>query len=129
MLLIVTPLVAGAPPAPSRLSADVVASVLALGALGTGLAFVLNFIPFIGPFVATTRAEDGCVAYDFWVDPDDRGRIRIFEEWASAETNAGGGPLPNDFHSHVSKAPSVFGQSADRTLGVADCREHVPEPD
>jgi drug/metabolite transporter (DMT)-like permease len=56
MLLIVTPLVAGAPPAPSRLSADVIASVLALGALGTGLAFVLNFrvIRFAG---ATTSAS------------------------------------------------------------------------
>jgi drug/metabolite transporter (DMT)-like permease len=43
MLLVVTPLVAGAPPVPTRLSADVVGSVLALGALGTGLAFVLNF--------------------------------------------------------------------------------------
>ncbi len=56
MLLIVTPLVAGGPPAPSRLSLDVVASVLALGALGTGLAFVLNFrvIRFAG---ATTSAS------------------------------------------------------------------------
>jgi drug/metabolite transporter (DMT)-like permease len=56
MLLIVTPLVAGAPPAPSRLSLDVIASVLALGALGTGLAFVLNFrvIRFAG---ATTSAS------------------------------------------------------------------------
>jgi drug/metabolite transporter (DMT)-like permease len=56
MLLIVTPLVAGAPPAPARLSADVIASVLALGALGTGLAFVLNFrvIRFAG---ATTSAS------------------------------------------------------------------------
>jgi drug/metabolite transporter (DMT)-like permease len=42
-LAVIAPLVAGAPPVPSRLSADVIASVLALGALGTGLAFVLNF--------------------------------------------------------------------------------------
>jgi drug/metabolite transporter (DMT)-like permease len=42
-LLVVAPLVAGAPPAPAALSTDVVGSVLALGALGTGLAFVLNF--------------------------------------------------------------------------------------
>jgi drug/metabolite transporter (DMT)-like permease len=56
MLLVVTPLVAGAPPAPNRLSAAVVASVLALGALGTGLAFVLNFrvIRFAG---ASTSAS------------------------------------------------------------------------
>lgn len=56
MLLIVTPLVAGAPPAPSRLSAGVIGSVLALGVLGTGLAFVLNFrvIRYAG---ATTSAS------------------------------------------------------------------------
>jgi drug/metabolite transporter (DMT)-like permease len=55
-LIIVTPLVAGAPPAPARLSGDVIASVLALGALGTGLAFVLNFrvIRFAG---ASTSAS------------------------------------------------------------------------
>ena len=42
-LAVLAPLVAGAPPAPSHLSAQVVWCVLALGALGTGLAFVLNF--------------------------------------------------------------------------------------
>jgi drug/metabolite transporter (DMT)-like permease len=42
-LAIVAPLVAGAPPVPTTLSLDVVLCVLALGALGTGLAFVLNF--------------------------------------------------------------------------------------
>jgi quinol monooxygenase YgiN len=42
----------------------------------------------VEPLVAATRAEDGCVEYDFWVDPRDRGRIRVFEEWASAEANA-----------------------------------------
>lgn len=41
-LAIVTPFVAGAPPLPTELSAKVVASVLTLGALGTGLAFVIN---------------------------------------------------------------------------------------
>jgi drug/metabolite transporter (DMT)-like permease len=56
LLLIVAPLVAGAPPAPTALSIDVIGSVLALGALGTGLAFVLNFrvIRFAG---ATTSAS------------------------------------------------------------------------
>jgi drug/metabolite transporter (DMT)-like permease len=42
-LAVVAPLLAGAPPSPTGLSADVVLCVLALGALGTGLAFVLNF--------------------------------------------------------------------------------------
>lgn len=41
-LAVVGPLVAGAPPVPTGLSAEVLASVLALGALGTGLAFVIN---------------------------------------------------------------------------------------
>lgn len=42
-LVVLAPLLAGAPPAPARLSAQVIWCVLALGALGTGLAFVLNF--------------------------------------------------------------------------------------
>jgi quinol monooxygenase YgiN len=42
----------------------------------------------VEPLVTATQAEDGCVEYDFWVDPRDRGRIRVFEEWASAEANA-----------------------------------------
>lgn len=41
-LTLLAPLVAGAPPAPWQLSPNVVASVVALGALGTGLAYVLN---------------------------------------------------------------------------------------
>jgi drug/metabolite transporter (DMT)-like permease len=41
-LIVVAPLLAGAPPAPLSLSLPVVLCVLALGALGTGLAFVLN---------------------------------------------------------------------------------------
>ncbi|EEP72185.1 hypothetical protein MCAG_02512 [Micromonospora sp. ATCC 39149] len=41
-LAVVGPLVAGAPPVPTDLSGGALASVLALGALGTGLAFVIN---------------------------------------------------------------------------------------
>ena len=41
-LAVLAPLLAGAPPAPAQLSLQVVLCVLALGALGTGLAFVLN---------------------------------------------------------------------------------------
>jgi drug/metabolite transporter (DMT)-like permease len=41
-LAVVAPVLAGPPPAPWRLSAPVILCVLALGALGTGLAFVLN---------------------------------------------------------------------------------------
>lgn len=55
-MLLVTPFAAGAPPAPTSLSPEVVGSVLALGALGSGVAFVLNFrvIQFAG---ATTSAS------------------------------------------------------------------------
>jgi drug/metabolite transporter (DMT)-like permease len=42
-LAVVAPLIAGRPPAPSSLSADVLASGLALGALGTGVAFWLYY--------------------------------------------------------------------------------------
>jgi drug/metabolite transporter (DMT)-like permease len=56
MLLVVAPLTAGAPPAPTSLSLDVIGSVLALGALGTGLAFVFNF-RVISVAGATTSAS------------------------------------------------------------------------
>jgi drug/metabolite transporter (DMT)-like permease len=42
-LAVVAPVLGGRPPSPANLSLDVVASVLALGALGTGLAFWLNY--------------------------------------------------------------------------------------
>ncbi|WBB78771.1 DMT family transporter [Micromonospora sp. WMMD882] len=55
-LAVVAPLIAGAPPAPTGLSVDVLASVLALGAFGTGLAFVINLrnIRKIGASAAST---------------------------------------------------------------------------
>ncbi|MFI5837135.1 DMT family transporter [Micromonospora sp. NPDC051300] len=55
-LALVAPLMAGAPPAPTGLSARVVACVLALGALGTGLAFVINMrnIRLAGASTAST---------------------------------------------------------------------------
>lgn len=42
LLAVVAPLVAGAAPDPTELSLDVVGSMLALGALGSGIAFVIN---------------------------------------------------------------------------------------
>ncbi|MCX4388965.1 DMT family transporter [Micromonospora peucetia] len=55
-LAVVAPLVAGAPPAPTGLSVEVLASVLVLGALGTGLAFVINLrnIRIAGASTAST---------------------------------------------------------------------------
>ncbi len=40
-------------------------------------------VALIEPLVSATRAETGCIEYDFWVDPRDRGRVRVFEEWES----------------------------------------------
>ncbi|WBB73990.1 DMT family transporter [Micromonospora sp. WMMD1128] len=55
-LALVAPFVAGAPPVPTGLSWRVVGSVLALGALGTGLAFVINMrnIRLAGASTAST---------------------------------------------------------------------------
>lgn len=55
-LAILSPLVAGAPLRPTALSAEVVGSILALGALGTGLAFVIHLrnIRLAGASVAST---------------------------------------------------------------------------
>jgi drug/metabolite transporter (DMT)-like permease len=55
-LAVIAPLTAGAPPVPTGLSLRVVASVLALGALGTGLAFVINLrnIRLAGASTAST---------------------------------------------------------------------------
>lgn len=44
-------------------------------------------VALVEPLVAATKHEAGCIAYDFWVDPRDRGRFRVFEEWESAEAN------------------------------------------
>jgi drug/metabolite transporter (DMT)-like permease len=82
MLLVVAPLGAGAPPAPGRLSLAVLASVLALGALGTGIAFVLNFrvirfagastsasVTYLIPIVATTIGVLGLGEDIRWYQP------------------------------------------------------------
>jgi quinol monooxygenase YgiN len=36
-------------------------------------------------FLAPTRAEAGCVAYDFFVDADDSTQFTFIEEWSSRE--------------------------------------------
>jgi quinol monooxygenase YgiN len=45
-------------------------------------------LALIEPLVAATKAEAGCVEYDYWVDPRDRGRVRVFEEWESDDAIA-----------------------------------------
>src|SRR5690606_30363103 len=42
VMAVIAPLLAGAPPAPTSLSPEVVGSMVALGALGTGVAFVIH---------------------------------------------------------------------------------------
>jgi quinol monooxygenase YgiN len=32
-----------------------------------------------------SRQEAGCLEYGFWADPDQLGRFRVFEEWASQQ--------------------------------------------
>jgi drug/metabolite transporter (DMT)-like permease len=43
VLAVVAPLIAGAPPAPTSLSAEAIGSMLALGVFGTGFAFLIHF--------------------------------------------------------------------------------------
>lgn len=54
-LAVIAPLVAGPPAAPWRLSPEVIASVLVLGALGSGLSFVVNLrnIKLVGASTAS----------------------------------------------------------------------------
>jgi drug/metabolite transporter (DMT)-like permease len=81
-LLVVAPLVAGTPPAPGRLHPAVIGSVLSLGALGTGLAFVLNFrvirlagastsasVTYLLPIVATLIGVLGLGERLHWYQP------------------------------------------------------------
>ncbi len=55
-LAVIAPLVAGPPPLPTALSGEVIASVAALGALGTGIAFIFMFrtIRLAGASTAST---------------------------------------------------------------------------
>jgi quinol monooxygenase YgiN len=36
-------------------------------------------------FVTPTRAEAGCIAYDFFIDADDSSKFTFIEEWVSRE--------------------------------------------
>jgi quinol monooxygenase YgiN len=36
----------------------------------------------IGDLVAPTRAESGCLDFEFWADLQQRGRFHVFELWA-----------------------------------------------
>ncbi len=40
------------------------------------------------PFIAASRAEEGCTAYDWAIDPATPGRIHVYEEWESEDALA-----------------------------------------
>lgn len=40
------------------------------------------------PFIGASRAEDGCVAYDWALDPTKPGRVHVYEEWRDEEAVA-----------------------------------------
>jgi quinol monooxygenase YgiN len=61
-------------------------------------------LALIEPLVTATRAEAGCVEYDYWVDPRDRGRVRVFEEWESDDAIAA--------HSASEHMKTFFGEMA-----------------
>jgi quinol monooxygenase YgiN len=37
--------------------------------------------PALRKMVAATLEEPGCITYAFWQDPDNPGRLRVYEEW------------------------------------------------
>ena len=37
--------------------------------------------PAIKRMVEATLAEEGCITYGFWQDPDSPNRLRVYEEW------------------------------------------------
>lgn len=41
------------------------------------------------PYINASRAEDGCVAYDWALDPATPGRVHVYEEWRDEEALAG----------------------------------------
>lgn len=41
------------------------------------------------PFIAASRAEAGCVAYDWALDPATPGRVHVYEQWDSEDALAG----------------------------------------
>ncbi|GAA1748615.1 DMT family transporter [Luedemannella helvata] len=81
-LLVIAPLLAGAPPTGSTLTPKVIASVVALGALGTGVAFALNFrvirlagtttastVTYVVPLIATVIGIVVLAEHLSWYEP------------------------------------------------------------
>ena len=41
------------------------------------------------PFIAASRAEAGCIAYDWTLDPALPGRVHVYEAWENEDALAG----------------------------------------
>lgn len=39
----------------------------------------------VAPLVEATLAEEGNITYGFWVDPAERGRFHVYEEWVDSD--------------------------------------------
>lgn len=65
------------------------------------------------PFIAASRAETGCVAYDWALDPATPGRVHVYEEWASEEALAGHFRDPSyaAMRDHVGKSGMIAARS------------------
>jgi quinol monooxygenase YgiN len=44
---------------------------------------VEDIIPIASAALAASRAEDGCITYTYGFDVEDRGLLRVFEQWES----------------------------------------------
>lgn len=42
-----------------------------------------RFLVLAGDLTGPTLAEEGCHQFEFWADPEDRGRFLLFERWES----------------------------------------------
>lgn len=42
-------------------------------------------VELVGPLVEATLAEEGCITYGFWADPNQPGVFRVYEEWADED--------------------------------------------
>jgi quinol monooxygenase YgiN len=69
-----------ATPHPEQQSAALVIS----GTITVDPAHVDRALEAARDVTAVSRAEPGCLSYGFWADPESPGRLRVFEEWASA---------------------------------------------
>jgi quinol monooxygenase YgiN len=44
-----------------------------------------ELMPLVRETLAASRKEEGCITYSYAFDVEDRGLVRVFEEWESRE--------------------------------------------